>query len=385
MCIIIAKKAGVKRLDPEYFNRAWDRNPDGGGLVWKKPGEEVYIQKGFMNKQEFLNKIDELNQDDTAFIAHFRIKSVGAVCADNTHPFNMGKVTFAHNGTLSIQAFEGKTDSETFGLCFLKDKSMGWIKRYQTLLEMALHTSKFAIMDNINGEILILNQDLGKERDGAWFSNESAFPPVVSAYTPPTKCSGYDSRYGYWSNGQGYCKGFDNIKPTKNFGTKKYTKEYAKLNNKKVWIYTSTGTPLELYGYKKTRINTRGFAIIDPNIEVPVEAKNHKYSCRSPEVLLMNRDIKTLYAGVAEYHKFTFKDRDEREELECDLSAQFTVLDAMRRFIRAGKAIDSEEFLSFCCDNTESEPWMTKYYSSATYGEYVQHYAADVLSRLEAA
>ena len=52
MCIIIAKDAGVKALDKEYFERAWDNNSHGGGLVWKNEGEDVYFQKGFMKKED---------------------------------------------------------------------------------------------------------------------------------------------------------------------------------------------------------------------------------------------------------------------------------------------------------------------------------------------
>ena len=58
MCIIIAKDAGVKALDKEYFERAWDSNSHGGGLVWKNEGEDVYFQKGFMRKEDFLAKIN---------------------------------------------------------------------------------------------------------------------------------------------------------------------------------------------------------------------------------------------------------------------------------------------------------------------------------------
>ena len=63
MCIIIAKPAGVEPLDEGYFERAWNHNGDGGGVVWKSPeNEDAHIQKGFMKKEEFLEKLKEINK-----------------------------------------------------------------------------------------------------------------------------------------------------------------------------------------------------------------------------------------------------------------------------------------------------------------------------------
>lgn len=378
MCIIIAKPAGVERLNPDYFERAWTRNPDGGGLVWKEKNGEVTMQKGFMKKEEFLAKINELNQTDTAFIAHFRIKSVGAVCAENTHPFVFDHVTYAHNGTLGIKAFDGKTDSETFGLCFLKDKTLDWIKEYQVLLEMALGTSKFAIMDNETGEIFILNSDCGKERDGAWFSNDSAFPPATPVHTT----QGYGRYYPY--NSYDLDKTFS-VKGLADWGTKRFSRPYAYVGDKNVWYYSSVKTPVAAPGYPTVRIHKRGFWIIDPNIPVPKEAENKTYNKNSPEVKVVENMQRTLYKSVADYHKATFDEQWDRDEAEAEMSAVYTVIKAMYAFIQAKKKIDRNEFLSFCMDNTESDTWVTKQYATKAYGEYVGLYANEVVSGLEKA
>lgn len=377
MCIIIAKKAGVKRLDSEYFSRAWDRNPDGGGLVWKKPNEDVVVQKGFMKKEDFLKKIDEVNQDDTAFIAHFRIKSVGAVCAENTHPFVMDHVTYAHNGTLSIEPFAGKTDSETFGLCFLKDKKMDWIKEYKVLLEMALGTSKFAIMDNETGEILILNPECGKERDDAWFSNESAFPPAAT--TPAKWYSGY---HDYNNYDDIYNSKFT-VMANKTFGTKRYKEAGAFVDKGGCWCYNTTRRPLYCTGYSdNVKRHKRGFMIIDPNIPVPKDATDKKYESSSKEVKLVDAMTRQLYKSLADYHKTEFETAIDRTDAEHELSAMYTVIRAMYAFIRAKKTIDDKEFLSFCLDNTEPDTWVGKNSVHKAYYEYVSLYAEDVLEEL---
>lgn len=384
MCIIISKPAGIKRLDPAYFNRAWEKNPDGGGLVWKKPDEEVYFQKGFMNKQEFLNKIDELNQDDTAFIAHFRIKSVGAICPENTHPFPMDHVTYAHNGTLGIKPFEGKTDSETFGLCFLKDKPMSWIKEYQVLLEMALGTSKFAIMDNQTGEILVLNPELGEEKDGAWFSNKSAFEtpkPVWSGYN----YSKYKNDFDDYSSPNLLGYQATKIKGQLNWGTKAYNREYAFVNENQVWAYQSNKTPVWVPHYAKCALHKRGFIIIDPRKLPPEEAEAKNYPKGCPEIKVAEAMTRELYSEVKRYKKTTFNSIALRAEAEYDLSAMYTVIRAMYSFIRNKKKIDDKEFLSFCLDNTEPDANVAKGSAARAYSEFVQVYAFDVLEKLEKA
>ena len=378
MCIIIAKPAGVERLNPDYFDRAWTRNPDGGGLVWKEKDGEVTMQKGFMKKEDFLAKIDELNQKDTAFIAHFRIKSVGAVCAENTHPFVFDHVTYAHNGTLSIKPFDGKTDSETFGLCFLKDKTLDWIKEYQVLLEMALGTSKFAIMDNETGEIFILNSDYGKERDGAWFSNESAFQPVTPVHKLP-RDNGYDPYSGC------YPYKTYSVKGVADWGTRRFQRAYAYIGDNNVWHYTSIRTPIQAQGYPNVRIHKRGFWIIDPTIPVPKEAEDKTYNKNSLEVKAAEKLQRTLYKSVDEYHKTTFDETWDRDEAEAEMSAVYTVIKVMYAFIHAKKKIDKNEFLSFLLDNTESDTWVTKHYAEKAYQEYVELYANEVVSDLEKA
>lgn len=181
MCIIIAKPAGADPVPKENLERAWDHNKDGGGVVFFRPGDKsAYMKKGMMNKDEFLSYLNKLNKKENAFIAHFRIMSRGKVCKTNTHPFCYEHITFAHNGTLSIQPHGDKTDSETFGDCFFVGKTMNWIKASKDLIEFTIGYSKFAIMDNHTGEIFILNANKGKTENGTWYSNESAFDTYKS-------------------------------------------------------------------------------------------------------------------------------------------------------------------------------------------------------------
>lgn len=355
MCIIIAKKAGVEPLDEGYFERAWTRNGDGGGVVWKAPEDDcAYVQKGFMKREDFLAKLHEINKKENSFIAHFRIKSVGEVKPENTHPFVMDKVTFAHNGTItSLHALEGKTDSETFGLCFLKNRSMKWIKENHMLLELALGSSKFAIMDNKTGEIFILNKELGKEQDGAWFSNTSADKPIQTPATSPY------SNYKYYN--QSYYDDentlFDPVNPLTwkvpgrtIFGTKSFLMpfcEYKKENG--YWTYTQTGRPATTFPFSNDLVVSRnGLWKINPNIKPEDFGFDKKtYKAKAPEYKVISTMQRELQKQLSTYWKSKFASTDERNDSENDMCALNIVLDAARRFVRNGLELNYENLSTF--------------------------------------
>ena len=383
MCIIIAKDAGVKALDKEYFERAWDNNSHGGGLVWKNEGEDVYFQKGFMKKEDFLAKIAEVNKDTTSFIAHFRIKSVGEVKPENCHPFVMEKVTFAHNGTLSIHALDGMTDSETFGRAFLYDKDMAWIKEYKTLLEMALGTSKFAIMDNVTGEILILNKEYGEERDGAWFSNKSAFPKPVA--TTPATCysgyNGYNSYRNYWNDD--YIPGTCSYKPQANFGTKKFSIQAASYDKEqKVFVWNTSKKIWTPPKYKEpVSCDKRGLWKLNHTVEPSETLPDKDYAPGARELNIIASYQRTLDKMLNDYHKNSFKTLEDRTCDEEEISALNTVLNCMRRLVSAKKAITMDTMLDFCINNIQREPYANKL--DATYEDSVLWYTEEIVELIE--
>ena len=378
MCVIIAKPKGVDPLNKEYFENAWNHNSHGGGVCWKTPEGEVMMQKGFMDKKEFLDKLDEINQKDNSFIAHFRIKSVGEVKPENTHPFVMDHVTFAHNGTISsLKPIEGKTDSETFGLCFLKNRSMKWIKENALLLELALGTSKFAIMDNKTGEIFVLNKEYGQEKDGAWFSNSSAFP-----YTPP-KQTNFSSYAGYYNSMySGYSSSpttVNDIKANKLFGTKGFTYPYAEYDaDKKCFVYTSTKTPVYCaYLNAKFVINRRGFWQITKDLEIPKEFLDMPSELRRPTNRALGIFTSHMNKLLREYYRGTYDSSIDRSEAEQEISALHTVLDICRRLIKAGKAVTEDAF-----DQLVFRYLTVANYGKSPYATFVSGYVEELLDTL---
>lgn len=353
MCVIIAKKAGVDALNEEYFNNAWDHNPDGGGIVWKEKGGQVMFQKGFMKKEDMLKVLQKVNQKDTSFIAHFRIKSVGDVKPENCHPFVMKNVTFAHNGTLSIKPVDGKTDSETFGLAILYSHTMKWIKDNQLLLEMALGSSKFAIMDNKTGEIFILNEDLGREKDDAWFSNDSAFPTPKTYY--PQRWSSLDDDYSsYDYNKTAYMA--DRTLGTKNFTPGSY---YNWDYEKSAWVDKDTKILKRPYNFKDgVVIGKNGLWTFvkdhKPGDDLTAKAYTGK-SC--PEYSYLVAAQTNLNRLLDEYRKTKFNTWGERDSYETELHAQALVLNACRRLVTHKKALTMDNMTDYIYQYLSDNTW----------------------------
>ena len=353
MCVIISKPAGVEPVKDEYLSKAWDSNSHGGGVVFKRPGEEVKIKKGFMNKDEFLAYLKDINTKDTAFIAHFRIKSVGEVKPENCHPFVAKNVTYAHNGTLHIQPFDGKTDTETFGTVVFKNHTLNWIKENQFLIEMALDHSKFAVMDNKTGEIFILNKEYGKERDGVWYSNESAFPVPKTTYT------GYlGGNYKGGKSAQSCASGFwddeNNVwsqpyRPQSNFGTKKWKQYGCTFNNEsKCWWNDYTHqkqSPLWCDG--KIVINKQGFYVIDKDIAPGAKYPYHQYQPNDDVVQMMIDEGAIIRNLLKEYQESTFDSYQDRCDAEMQIQERYFVLNGIRRLVAARKEVNLESLYGY--------------------------------------
>jgi hypothetical protein len=224
---------------------------------------------------------------------------------------------------------------------------------------MALGSSKFAIMDNVTGEILILNQDYGEEKDGAWFSNKSAFPKPV-ATTPTTY---------YGSGWRGYGHGFNDYwdddyktstytyRAQANFGTKKFNMHAATYDKeKKVYVWNTSKKIWAPSKYKApVACDKRGLWKLDHTVEPSEKLPDKDYTPNALELNLISSYQRTLDKMLNEYHKSTFKTLEDRTCEEEEISALNTVLNCMRRLVRAKKAITIDTMLDFCISNIHIE------------------------------
>lgn len=125
-------------LESNALMRQSRAHPDGWGLAWYVDGQPQLARKAMSAFAD--TDFEQLCQfvSSETVIAHVRKASVGALVADNTHPFTYGSWTFAHNGHLPgfdskkarfeapidgprRAAMRGDTDSERMFALFLSE------------------------------------------------------------------------------------------------------------------------------------------------------------------------------------------------------------------------------------------------------------------------
>lgn len=189
MCILIVKKAGVKTPSKTILERCFKANPDGAGYAYID-GKKMYLNKGFMTFADFWRSFREVDVTDKDCIIHFRIATHGTVCVENCHPFAInGQICGAHNGVLSIQSKNNKTDSEIFftEICTPLIENFGIESLlFKEVVRLSIGTSKIAFLD-IDSGLHTFGHFI--EYGGVLFSNRS-FEPVPE----------YKFKFGRWDS-----------------------------------------------------------------------------------------------------------------------------------------------------------------------------------------
>jgi glutamine amidotransferase len=135
MCRLFGMSAGSEPVGatfwlleaPDSLARQSRREPDGTGLGYFDDQSRPVVEKqplAAYEDEQFAREAREVRS--TAFVAHIRYASTGAVAPQNTHPFEQAGRLFAHNGVVgSLPRLErelgpamglvhGDTDSERF-------------------------------------------------------------------------------------------------------------------------------------------------------------------------------------------------------------------------------------------------------------------------------
>lgn len=193
MCIIAIKTKGIELPSEDTLEHMWFRNPDGAGLMYNRNGK-VYIEKGFMHYDSFLNRLKTLDQKynlkESSVILHFRITTHGGTKPENTHPFPvtdsigmlkklMCKTSLgvAHNGIIDIKPRKGISDTMEYvasqlGPLYKGAPDFYHNKNLMTMVSNAID-SKMAFM-NGKGEIFTIGKFV--EDNGMKYSNYSYQP-----------------------------------------------------------------------------------------------------------------------------------------------------------------------------------------------------------------
>lgn len=189
MCVIIYKPKNVE-LSEKYIREGHRVNKHGFGVMYYDSDKKQIVVKKQAEYEidDVCKLIKELK--DKEVVVHFRIMTHGSIKDENCHPFNVlskdknaMEMWMMHNGTIHDVKSDIKndeTDSNTWirtvALPLLREKP-GLIRNsvLQKLFKETISNSRLVFMFGA-GEVVIINRQGGYERDGCWFSNQSAFP-----------------------------------------------------------------------------------------------------------------------------------------------------------------------------------------------------------------
>lgn len=173
MCVAIFKPPSVK-IDDATLRAAWHTNSHGAGFAYLKKGK-VKISKGYMTYDEFKTAWDihTTRHPGSPFLLHFRIRTQGALDQDRTHPFEVANGAVIHNGSINgtgVSYNDNESDTSTFAKKLGPKLTYEFVSKHKAELDSALGWNKLVFLYN-NGKHVIINENSGAWRNGAWFSN----------------------------------------------------------------------------------------------------------------------------------------------------------------------------------------------------------------------
>jgi gamma-glutamylcyclotransferase (GGCT)/AIG2-like uncharacterized protein YtfP len=167
MCWLYVKKAGNK-IKYDYMDKAQKHNDDGYGVAWYEDGL-VKTYKTF-DYNQFKGIIGALKKH--TLVIHLRNTTKGNNNYTNLHPFDIPSGVLFHNGTIS--RLGNSTESDTAMLAkMINECDYQYIEDILPLIKPMVDDkiNRLVFMED-NGRVTIVNEHLGKEEDGDWFSND---------------------------------------------------------------------------------------------------------------------------------------------------------------------------------------------------------------------
>lgn len=189
MCIICVSPARTRQPSISQIRTMFAHNPHGAGYMFARGGQ-VFIHKGFMNVESFLEAIraEHFAARDSV-VYHFRISTQAGVTPEMTHPFPLSnqlahmkaldvecECGVAHNGIIRLTSDPTNhecSDTALFITRYLSEiiHSPNELKRPELLNFIGqLAQSKLAIMDR-TGYIATVGTFINEH--GLLFSNAS--------------------------------------------------------------------------------------------------------------------------------------------------------------------------------------------------------------------
>ncbi len=225
MCQIIYKPEN-KKFDFEKMDRAQKFNKDGYGLMcWDGTSVQTWKTMSYKDFKEMLEVLE-----DFTVVVHLRNTTVGDTNVKMCHPFSVPSGHMMHNGTmffLKRQASKGLSDTHVLAK-MLRDCEFTYAEDIRPLLSQLLDDkiNRLVFMDNIDGEVTFVNEDLGMWEEGVWFSNDYHKREEIKTLQWGQKA---DGTYGYLSD--------DDIQDLLDNIKEEAKKEIPKKRYSRVFVY----------------------------------------------------------------------------------------------------------------------------------------------------
>lgn len=200
MCVIIYKPKD-KTIPKTDLEKAFEKNDDGFGIVWKDNENNLHMKKGLFSKEQCIQEIESLNKFE--LVVHFRKVSRGDKTDENCHPFYVGNDTWMfHNGTITaikVPDKDPKSDTILFAEMIRRNNlnifnESGVNEDIKLLFDRFVSTDRLLFI-NKNNVVKIGNWT---EIDGISFSNRS-FIPYINTVTHYNS-SNYNQNFNYQNN-----------------------------------------------------------------------------------------------------------------------------------------------------------------------------------------
>jgi len=183
MCLIIAKQIGGS-VDWQAVDSSATFNNDGAGVCYPtKAGTLARFRS--LEYADVKTKCQKLEKQGLPFILHLRYATHGKVSKTNAHPFRLKShgLMMAHNGIISTLTIpKNMVDSRALARELDAIMPRGFLTDdgRLTAVEDLAQTSRLTFMD-ASGHLFFVNEDLGKWKNGVWYSQPSAIAPRPTA------------------------------------------------------------------------------------------------------------------------------------------------------------------------------------------------------------
>lgn len=197
MCLIIHNPL-CKEVPPAILESALWQNQDGFGIFYHDTGEVAKT----MCPDEAYALITEADQPYTC---HFRYSTSGPIGLKQCHPFRIDpRYSLMMNGVIERLGSRKKVD--TLALCEL----LKGLPEKTILGILRSYPCRFALLNRVTGEAILVNKDLWSHRDGIDYSKATCFPAVKRDYVPPKwKRDLADDCCSYENTSQNYYNAFE--------------------------------------------------------------------------------------------------------------------------------------------------------------------------------